>query len=84
MEWLEWGWRWGWRWRWREVLDPFMSCVFIGTLTGRSCTVAFYHAPSLPHRRKGCCLLPKMMGRVHLHPISEGRFLIREPDFYIW
>jgi hypothetical protein len=40
--------------------------------------------PSPPYRRKGCCLLPKTMGRVHLHPIFDGRFLVREPDFYMW
>lgn len=60
-----------------------MSSVIIWAVTRRPPTIALYQLPAPPYRRKGCGLLPKTMGRIHLHPILEGWFLIREPNFHI-
>ena len=65
------------------VPNSFMSSVIIWAVTRRPPTIALYQLPAPPYRRKGCGLLPKTMGRIHLHPILEGRFLIREPNFHI-
>ena len=75
------GW-WGWGWLW-GVPNSFMSSVIIWAVTRRPPTIALYQLPAPPYRRKGCGLLPKTMGRIHLHPILEGWFLIREPNFHI-
>ena len=60
-----------------------MSSVIIWAVTRRPPTIAFYQLPAPPYRRKGCGLLPKTMGRIHLYPVLEGRFLIWEPYFHI-
>ena len=75
------GW-WGWGWLW-GVPNSFMSSVIIWAVTRRSPAITLYQMPAPPYRRKGCGLLPKKMGRIHLHPVLEGRFLIREPNFHI-
>ena len=65
------------------VPNSFMSSVIIWAVTRRSPAITLYQMPAPPYRRKGCCLLPKTMGRIHLHPVLEGRFLIWEPYFHI-
>ena len=65
------------------VPNSFMSSVIIWAVTRRSPAITLYQMPAPPYRRKGCGLLPKTMGRIHLHPVLEGRFLIREPNFHI-
>jgi hypothetical protein len=62
-----------------------MPPVTVRILTRRPIAVALDQVSSPQHRLKDCCLLPKTMGRLQLqHPIFEGWFLIRKPDFYIW
>ncbi len=75
-----WGW-WGW-WGYRRA-DPLVSPIAIRAATRRPVAVALDKAPSPPHARKGCCSLPKPIGRIHLHSVFGSRFLIREPDFDI-
>jgi hypothetical protein len=66
----------------RGCVGPLMSSVTIGTVPWRPSTVTLYQVPSFPQRWEGCCLLPKMIGRIHLNTIFKGRFLIWKLDFY--
>jgi hypothetical protein len=72
-----------WWWRWRRA-DPLVPPVTVRTVTRRPTAVELDQVQSPQHRRKGCSLLPKTMGQIHLHPIFEGWFVILERDFYMW